>query len=486
MTCLSLTSWQQSERQPALIAHPLAASLDEAHAAIELWEYYSRKRLDTAQRLAVELMMAETEDGRWAADTTGRAESRQNGKGDEIEVVELWGLLQRSEAILHTAHEAATAASAHGRLIGLVEGHQDLRSRVKKKQSWNGNYSLLLNNDGLIVWRTRTGAGGRGLDDISRIVIDEAQHAQPEELASSLPILSVNPNPQKNFIGSGGVSGKSAFWWRQRRRALTGSAGRFSWLEHSAEVVAIDADGRILTSVGDVADPQTWRRANPAYPSRISHDFLLDQLETLGPALFAREHLCVWDPEPGAAGAGIFDLDRWLSLADPAAERGQPVWGVDVDPDRRARVGVAWSRPDGAVQVMLSPDHLDVPAHELAGVCKALTDRWGGKAWLGGAAAGLAADFEREHVPHELLKAGQFPAACGMLLDRLEAGTVRHGNQPQLNSSVQGAVRRSRGTSGEWEFDLTRSTNVGPVAAVTRALFGLTCQPAADPGVYVI
>ena len=42
------------------------------------------------------VMMAQAADGRWAAATTGREMPRQNGKGDEVEVPELWGLGQLS------------------------------------------------------------------------------------------------------------------------------------------------------------------------------------------------------------------------------------------------------------------------------------------------------------------------------------------------------------------------------------------------------
>ena len=56
-----------------LVLPPAAASLDEAHAAIELWEHYTGKVLDPAQRLTIEVMMAQTDDGRWAAQTTGLA-----------------------------------------------------------------------------------------------------------------------------------------------------------------------------------------------------------------------------------------------------------------------------------------------------------------------------------------------------------------------------------------------------------------------------
>ena len=93
-------NWPHVEPAPALLTLPPgAASLDEADAAIELWEHYSRKTLDPTQRLAVYVMMAQDASGRWAAATTGREMSRQNGKGDEVEVVELWVWLQTAKQV---------------------------------------------------------------------------------------------------------------------------------------------------------------------------------------------------------------------------------------------------------------------------------------------------------------------------------------------------------------------------------------------------
>ena len=233
--------WLDAETpRPALIVRPRdAVSLDEAHLAIELWEFYSGKTLDESQRVAVELMMAETSAGRWAARITGRAMPRQNGKGDEIEVVEFYGLTQRDEAILHTAHEIPTAKSAHSRMVGLLD-HADFRARCDPKFG-NGNFEINLprragghvdrgDPGGIVVYRTRTAGGGRGLDDISRLVVDEAQHAQPEQLASASPTLSANPNPQRNFIGTGGIDGRSDWWWQLRRQAIDGDDDGFAWL----------------------------------------------------------------------------------------------------------------------------------------------------------------------------------------------------------------------------------------------------------------
>lgn len=485
-------NWQQSERPPALVAHPPAASLDEAHLAIELWEYYSRKSLDDEQRLAIELMMAETADGRWAADTTGRAVSRQNGKGDEIEVVELYGLLQRGEAILHTAHEAATAASAHSRLVSLVEGHRDLARRVKKKQSWNGNYSLTFDNDAQIVWRTRTGAGGRGLDDISRIIIDEAQHAQPEELASSLPVLSVNPNPQKNFMGSGGVAGKSDFWWRQRRRALQATPGRFSWLEHSAERISLGEDGKIISVVGDVHDPEVWKLANPAYPSRISHDFLADQLETLGPELFAREHLCVWDPDDEAA-TQVIPADAWVRQTKVDSELVGPIkYGIAVAEDRSwsCIAAAGESFPHGVTHGEIV-DYRPAVRWVIARATEI-------KAAHGGR-FGIVKGSPASSLIPELLKAGLVEADiveisaeenakhCGQVYDAVVEARFVHRGEGALTKALQGAVQRPYGDAWAWS-QRKSTTDICPLVAVTSAagLHGLGEIEMAAPDVILL
>jgi hypothetical protein len=129
---LSINWRRDALPSPAILVLPRAAvSLDEAHAAIELWEFYKRRRLDESQRLVVEVMMATGPGGLWAAPTTGREMPRQNGKGDEIEVPELWGLVQRSERILHTVHDAVLLATeTQSRMLSVLEGHPDLKRLI--------------------------------------------------------------------------------------------------------------------------------------------------------------------------------------------------------------------------------------------------------------------------------------------------------------------------------------------------------------------
>lgn len=466
--------WQLSEPTPAVVVHPPgAASLAEAEAAIEQWEHYSGKRLDSGQRLAVELMMAENGAGRWAARTTGRTVPRQNGKGDELEVVEAWGLTQRGEAIAHTAHEIPTAKAAHLRLVAHLS-HRDFKSKVKQVRYANGDQSIEAYNGGIVVYRTRTGGGLRGLDDISRLIVDEAQHAQPEQLASSTPIMAANPNPQTNFAGTAGIAFVSAWWWSMRRRALGPNPGQFAWLEHGAEVVRLSRDGKVVSIPPDPTDPEAWLRANPAYPLRIDHGFLAEQLAILGPVLFAREHLGVWDPEP-LQGGGVVSAAAWDSRLNPKSQAGAAVaFAFDITPDRTAgSIGVSDGRHGEVVEtgsgtawmvpalVGIHDRHPDAPI-----VCDP-----------GGPAGSLLADLEALDVPVTTVTPREHAQACGALydavveeLDEGEAPRFVHIGQPSLDEAVAGAQKRDSGIGGLWLWDRRSSlVDISPLVAVTLA-----------------
>lgn len=471
-------SWQQDE--PALVVHPpAAASLDEARLAIEFWEHYSGKTLDPAQRLAVELMMAETADGRWAARTTGRCEPRQNGKGDEVEVVESWGLVQRAEWIVHTAHEIPTAKSAHRRLVGLLEGHRDLRRLVKQVRYANGDQSIEMTNGGIVVYRTRTAGGGRGLDDISRIVVDEAQHAQPEHLAASQPILAANPNPQTNFVGTGGIERVSDWWWSIRLRALKGEGGDFAYLEHSAEGVELNQDGHVLSTPPDPEDREAWHRANPALGDRIEEEFLEEELRILGPELFAREHLCVWDPYPNTEG-GFLPVEEWekLVIDESEVELSALSFGLSAS-EHSAAFASAGRLPNGDLYVDTVRDGRLYESEDW--VLDYAQDLFGRKhqpirVHPNSVEGGFVRPLREAGVKVEEVTARQYQQACAEVLDAIKNGTIRHLGQSNLNRAVRAVQRRDVGKEGGWvwadsQVDLTM------LKAATLALTGVTVAP---------
>lgn len=475
--------WQPVEKpRPLLLVHPrAAASLDEAHAAIEAWEFYSRKTLDPDQRLAVELMMAETADRHWAAMTTARVKSRQSGKGDEIEVPEFWDLTQRGGFILHTAHEDPTARSAHERMDALLQSHRDLRNKVKQVRIANG-FRAIETKLAEIHYRTRTNSTGRGLDDISRLVVDEAQHATEEQLASAAPTLLANPNPQYNLLGTGGILGKSDWWWTMRLRAVAADDDGFAYLEHSAEKLERNEHGELeFVAPADPLDERVWEATVTALASgRQSVGKLRQLLALLGPEKFAREALCIWDPSTSlAAGKAKVDPHWWRKCADRSSSIvGQVVVAMDTTYDLdRSAMWVCGRQPD-ARRRLEAVQH-DTGSHWLELALMDVLDQQQVMAVTfdaSGPAKSLRPMVERVVANHnhetgddvkiQPLPLGRYQAACAAFVADVKATKITHDGDNRLTNLAISVPERKVGEAWLWD---RRVGDVGPLVAATCA-----------------
>jgi hypothetical protein len=485
------TSWLRDvEPIPRiLVLPPGGVDLGEAAAAIELWQHYSGKILDPAQVLAVQVMMAQGPDGRWAAMTTGREMPRQNGKGDEIEVVELWGLVQRSEAILHTVHDAVLLASqTQQRMLGVLEGHADLRRKVKRKWQGTGQQMIEMHNGGIIWYRTRTGGGGRGVDDIDRLVVDEAQHASEEHLAAVSPTLLANDNPQLNALGTAALSGVSGWWWRFRKRALSDDPGSFGYVGHSAETVSLDEDGRVVQETIDVTDRRLWIEANPALASGRGggEAFLEEQLRRLGPDSFAREHLGVWDPPDDEDGiAAVLDPELWMALEDKPTDRPTPVTlTVTTNLDRTwSHICLAGRRPDGLTHLQVAKSNRGT--HWVVDEVARMVKEWKPVSTVvpsDDPAASLIPDLESAGVTVRALNRIEYARACGMFVDAVAPAeglpTVRHGGGQQVTVSLGAARWQNVGGTRAFGPPKNGGIDIAPLKGVACALYALADAPA--------
>lgn len=468
-----------AEPRPAiLVLPPAAASLDEAEAAIELWEHYTSKRADATQKLVVQVMMAQAADGSWAAQSTGREMPRQNGKGDELEIVELWGLCQRGEAILHTIHDAVLLASqTQQRMLGVLESHVDLRRKIKRTWKGTGQQMIEMTNGGVIWYRTRTGGGGRGVDDIDRLVIDEAQHATDEQLAAMTPTLFANRNPQMNIVGTAGLEGKSEWWWNIRKRALSDDPGNFGYVGHTAENVSLK-DGRVVQEFPDVNDRSTWLASNPALHAGRGRgmDFLEEQVRNLGERMFAQEHLCVWAPEPDA-GHAVIPLDRWNDLIDATVDEdhiqsGTVRLALDAPPSRAsASFSVAAKLANGLLYVERR-DHLPpTRMPDLVVRAKELCELHGTSLVMphGSPALSWKPSLEAAGVQVDVLSQQEFGAAFGYVQAQVAEGTIRHRGQPEVTNAIAGLGVKP---SGDVDVPTRRTStaDVSPFMAICAAV----------------
>jgi hypothetical protein len=463
----SLLDVRTGAQEPA-IQHlpPDVHSLAAAEEAIELADAYGvcdGNPLAESQRITLRAALGERADGSWAATRVGDFGPRQGtGKNDKIAARELAGLiLFGEELIIHTAHEFPTANESFLRLVAVFENWDDLRQRVARIRYANGEQGIELRSGQRLKYRARTGGSGRGFAKADLVVYDEAQHLSREHVAASGPAKLANPNSQTWYAGSGGLS-TSAVAWAMRRDALLGTGGRLAYTEATGETITV-RDGRVLSERPDPADLDVWYRAIPGLGRWVTEEAERALFDELGPELFARECLCVWDPEPSSEEFGAFDLDRWASLADPGAERGaRPSFGVATAPDRSwAAIGVAWTRPDGHTQVMLADYHAGAAwVPERAAELKA---RWRGRFAADTASRGLVADADEFSGITQA-------QAHNALADAVEAKTVRHGNEPALNVAVRASRWKPQGDTRI--LDRKGSTDISPLVAVALAFHG--------------
>lgn len=464
-----------------LVLPPDAVSLDEAAAAIELWEHYKRRTLDPWQRLSVQMKMATRADGRWAARTTGEEVPRQAGKGDAEECVELWGLVQRAERILHTIHDAVLLATeTQSRLLSLIEGHADLRRKKLRAWQGTGQQMIEMRNGGIIWYRTRTGGGGRGIDEVDRIVVDEAQHAEPAQIEATSPTQLASVNPQTNVMGTGGIDGRSGWWWSVRKRAVLPDPGEFGYLGYTAELLSV-VDGKVVSEQPDVSTVELFleqiRAVHPALRRRPDLvGFFEEEYRKLGPEGAAREYLLIWDPEPD--GDTTSAVPNWDALTDVDSRiESNRQWALAVAPDRRwSALGVAGRTADGRL-------HVETMAHEAGTdwIVRHVVDGWVSKRipiriHKTGPEAAFIEPLRERGVEVVEVSSSEVAQATGQLLDSAAAARLAHPVQASLAKSVTGAVLRMSVDGAVLWSQKQSSIEISPLQAVTVAAGGVPAQ----------
>jgi len=462
---------------------PDVDNLGAAEEAIELADRYGVAGgypLDESQKFTLRTALGERADGSWAAAVVGDFEPRQSGKNDTAAARELAGLVLFDEdLIIHTAHEFDTANESFLRLVEVFENWDDLRAKVARIRYGNGAQAIELISGQRLKYKARTGGAGRGFAKADLVIYDEAQHLQVEHVAASGPARLANPNSQAWYMGSGGMS-SSKNAWRLRKRALAGDGGRFAYVEHTAEYAEIVAGKFVSRHPDDVLDRDAWARAHPAYGWRVTDEALMTLYDELGPELFAREALCIWDPDP-TDDQSLFGEGVWQLCCRPDVEpTGRLVFGVDATPDRSS----------AAIMCCDQSSNLELPMTEFG-----VYDHRPGLDWLSARVVELATkhdaiaavdtaspahsfayEWERQGVTVKRLTSREMAGACGTMYDAIINHTIAVRTHPALNAAVAGARQRYWGDVWFWARRDT-TVDVCPLGAASIARW-----VASDPG----
>jgi hypothetical protein len=415
------------------------------------------------------LILAKREDGMYASTIggTGASIPRQVGKTFLVAgIMFALCLLRPGFTVLWTAHRLKTAEETFGKLQVFAR-RRKIAPFVKQVFTGSGEQQIVFHNGSRILFGARERGFGRGFDEVDALVFDEAQILTDSALDDMVPATNQSRQPEgvlMLFVGTPPrPQDPGEVFTRMRNDALAGDEDT-GWVEFGA-----DPDFRPTPLPAPLSDAD-WGQiatANPSFPEDTSRTAILRMRKKLGDDSFLREGAGIWGLGVGATSS--LDIDAWGSLADPSAERGRPVFGVDVDADRRVWIGTAWRRPDGLVQVELVPTEGVTPL-TLGDRVARLREKFSAPVGCGGTTGDLTGGT--------VVKTSEFAAACGTFTDLLEERQIRHGNHPDLNGAVAAAKPINYGTAGAKQWQLRDVEGIGPLAAVTRALAVLASTPA--------
>lgn len=430
--------------------------------------------------------------GRWSAFEVGCIVSRQNGKGEIIQAIELAGIFLFGEKlIIHSAHQFDTSMEAFLRMENFIED-ADLQSALKPRggvSRSHGSEGFFFKDGSRIRYRTRTKGGGRGFSG-DKLIFDEAMVLPEFTLSALLPTLSARPMSQVWYFGSAVdqmVHTDGVVLARIRERGHKGGDKSLAFFEWSAG----EKDETPETVERDtLADPERWAMANPALGIRISAEHIENELRSMDDRGFAVERLGIgsW-PLTDKSLATIIDMATWAKLRDDASVVMPGAFAFDVSPARtQASIAVAGVREDDNLHVEVIE-----PGQEIAFTSRGtgwvvpriagIASRNPGVVFLcasSSPAASLVPELEAAGVRVETVGPTEEGKACGNFFDVVDQERLRYPENTYLTKALKGAKARPLGDSWAWARK-TSSVDITPLVASTLALWGAR---RAKPSVY--
>jgi hypothetical protein len=425
--------------------------------------------LDPWEQFVLHGALGERADGKWSAFEVGLNVPRQNGKGSIQEARELAGPILFGEMLLiHSAHEQATSSEHFLRLLALFE-QAELTARMKKPIRGKGTEAILFNNGARIMFKTRTGGGGRGLSG-DYVGLDEAMILPGATTAALVPTMaarSVTGNPQLWYAGSAVDQTEQehgVVFAGVRQRGIAG-APRVAYFEWSVEG---DDPADVPDEVLD--DPAMWAQANPGLGIRISGEHIsLERGGALGRRAFAVERLGVgsW-PDPDNPSGRVIPEENWKACqrAKPAEE--PRALALDVNPERSHAAIVAGSE-SRFVKVL---EHRPGTGWVVARAVE-LAEQFGVDIYVQerGPAGSFIDDLRDADANVEAVSGSEYAMACGSFYDSAMQATLGHEGTPELDAAVKGAVK---GPGDAWAWSRKKSAvDISPLVAATLALRGV-------------
>ena len=440
---------------------------------------------DAEEELALDAILSERADGRWASLEAAVICGRQNLKTWTLQMSVLYDIFLRDVGlVVWTAHRFRTTQEAFRDMHALIDSYDHLRKRVKKVRTANGEEGIELLSGARLDFLARTSGGGRGLSG-DAVVLDEALYLTPTMMGALLPTLSARPDPHVRYGSSAGLR-ESEVLRMIRDRGRAGGDPSLVYVEWSTEPGKCgrpECDHKPGTRDCQLDDVAMWHAANPALGKRISVDYLSAERRALPPKEFARERLGWWEDPPALGDGAIIPAEAWTERRDPDSHivLGERLaFAVDVSWDRSvAWIAVCGTRPDGRphVEIAATKPGTEWVVEWLAERVEQYDPVAVAFQASGAPVSSLLEDF-RAALPDRVMPiAGpDLGRSCGAFYDAATSGPLIHLGQQPLDDAVALAVVRP--LSDAWAWDRRKSpVDVAPLVAATSAYYAWAAEP---------
>lgn len=384
---------------------------------------------------------------------------RQNGKSEILLLLCLYGLFVRGENIVFSTQQWKTARKLALRFSEMVKARPDLKRRLARPPTLSQGQSIVSTTAGNeLIFCTRSGDTGKGLDKVDRVIYDEAYNLTEAEMTGPTLAQMAAPNPSTIYTSSAvfnEIHQNGQVLAGLRRNGLREVKGLYfaEYMAPEPPRGSSEAERRRIRE-----DPVTARLANPSFGVIQTDAKVQKALLGLGGTATGRRSF-----EVDVLGWGDWPVDADVIESEIPAETWNDMGNLDaVLAGPRVLV---LSREDtwaivAAQRTTAGKIHVeagfaaDAPAEQVVRRLVEVYTAWNPAALVvsRGAAAEVLPQLEALGIEATVPTRTDEAQACGGFLSDALSGALSHSKQAGMADAVANAVRKELPSGGfVWE-----------------------------------